>query len=821
MRRILILLLGVVATASLSAQPITDDAKRRAAELVSKMTLKEKLDYIAGYPGNRIRAIERLGIPEIRLADGPLGVREEVNKTNGIRYAAGIAAASTWDRQTVYNMGVGIGQDCRARGVHILLGPGVNIYRAPFCSRNFEYFGEDPYLASQAAVQYIKGLQSQGVMACIKHYVANYQEYKRHHVSSDIDERTLHEIYLPAFRAAVKEAGVGSVMAAYNLINNVHASEHKYLTIDVLRKKWGFEGILVSDWWSTYSPINVANGGLDLEMPDSVAMNYQRLAQPIADGIVDIRTIDLKVQHILQTLISFGFFDRPQKDESISMLNPLSLEATLNVARNGIVMLKNDGILPLKRGKVAITGTQSNTAPVGGGSSIVWPDETVSVVEGMSQMKSYKSVNHLDIFTTDLNGKFFTSADLKTPGLKAEFFNNRKLEGDAVWSYVSTSIDHKWVDSPKAGVVNSDNFSARWTGVFHSKEGETIILKLTGDDGYRLFIDNVRVMSDWGCNIHTQRTYHFKAEAGRTYNIRIEYHDKVKTGEIHFQYEKCDFLKQNESALKAVDAVVVCVGFNDSIEREGRDRPFEMPYEQSAFISKIAAINPNVIAVVNAGGAVEMDSWIKDVKAVLYAWYPGQNGGQAVAEIISGKISPSGHLPISIERKVEDNPTWGSYYHNLEIKTRNNPRLRVNFKEGVFLGYRGYDRKEVKPLFPFGFGLSYTTFKYDNFKVTNAEDGYLVEFDVTNTGKVDGAEVAQVYVGLNDKTVPHPVKELKGYDKAMIKKGATHHFAIKVPYSNLAYYDIFSSDWANASKDVTIYVGSSSEDIHFVQKAAH
>ena len=482
---------------------------------------KEKLDYIAGYPGNRIRAIERLGIPEIRLADGPLGVREEVNKTNGIRYAAGIAAASTWDRQSVYNMGVGIGQDCRARGVHILLGPGVNIYRAPFCSRNFEYFGEDPYLASQAAVQYIKGLQSQGVMACIKHYVANYQEYKRHHVSSDIDERTLHEIYLPAFRAAVKEAGVGSVMAAYNLINNVHASEHKYLTIDVLRKKWGFEGILVSDWWSTYSPINVANGGLDLEMPDSVAMNYQSLAQPIADGIVDIRTIDLKVQHILQTLISFGFFDRPQKDESISMLNPFSLEATLNVARNGIVMLKNDGILPLKRGKVAITGTQSNTAPVGGGSSIVWPDETVSVVEGMSQMKSYKSVNHLDIFTTDLNGKFFTSADLKTPGLKAEFFNNRKLEGDAVWSYVSTSIDHKWVDSPKAGVVNSDNFSARWTGVFHSKEGETIILKLTGDDGYRLFIDNVRVMSDWGCNIHTQRTYHFKAEAGRTGNYGL------------------------------------------------------------------------------------------------------------------------------------------------------------------------------------------------------------------------------------------------------------------------------------------------------------
>jgi beta-glucosidase len=246
-----------------------------------------------------------------------------------------------------------------------------------------------------------------------------------------------------------------------------------------------------------------------------------------------------------------------------------------------------------------------------------------------------------------------------------------------------------------------------------------------------------------------------------------------------------------------------------------------LPYEQSKFIKDIAAINPNVVAVVNAGGGFEMESWLDSAKAVLLAWYPGQEGGQAIAEIISGKLSPSGHLPISIERRLEDNPTWGNYYHNLDVDTRKSPYKRVNNKEGVFLGYRGYDRKEVKPLFPFGYGLSYTTFKYSNLKVTTSAEGYLVEFDVTNTGKMDGAEVAQVYVGYNDKTVPHPVKELKGYDKVTIKKGATHHFAISLPYKELAYYDIFSHNWADASKDVTIYVGSSSQEIHLTKQAKH
>ena len=818
MRKLTLLLCGLLAVATISAQQITDDAKRRAAELVSKMTLEEKLDYIGGYKGFYIRAIERLGIPEIRMADGPQGVR---NNTKSTMFASGVAVAATWNKEAVHNMGVGLGQDCRARGVHILLGPGVNIYRSPLCGRNFEYFGEDPYLAAQTAVQYIKGVQSQGVMACIKHYAANNQEWDRHHVSSDVDERTLHEIYLPAFRAAVEEAGVGSLMASYNLINSVHATENKYLNIEVLRNMWGFEGILMSDWTATYSAVNAANGGLDLEMPAGRVMNYKHLAEPIANGVVDVRTIDTKVQHILQTLIAFGFFDRPQKDEKIGERNPFSDNASLELARNGIVMLKNDGILPLKSGKVAVTGIQSKRVPTGGGSGYVHPFETCSVEEGLSQVENYKTIYTGDIFTHSLENHFYTSADLKTPGLKAEYFNTKNCSGEVVWSYTATSIKHNWKKNSPHKLVNKDGFSIRWSGVFCSKQNEDLVFELSGDDGYRMFIDNEQVMADWRNHSRTKRSYYFKAKANKKYNIRIEYFDNSSDAMVELQIYNQGYLKQNAKTFKSADAVVVCVGFDSSTEKEGRDRKFELPYEQGKFINDVAAINPNVIVVVNAGGGFEMESWLNSAKAVLLAWYPGQKGGQAIAEIISGKLSPSGHLPISIERHLEDNPTWGSYYHNLDVDTRKSPYKRVNYKEGVFLGYRGYDRKEVKPLFPFGFGLSYTTFKYGNFKVTPSAESYLVEFDVTNTGKMDGAEVAQVYVGFNDKSVPHPVKELKGYDKAMIKSGATKHFAITLPYKELAYYDIFSHNWADASKDVTIYVGSSSEEIHFTQQAKH
>lgn len=814
MKKLLLLIVALIGATAVFAQPVTEEAKKRAAELVAKMTLEEKLEYIGGYKSFYIRAIPRLGIPQIRMADGPQGVR---NNTKSTMYASGIAAAATWNRQAVYNMGVGLGQDSRARGVHILLGPGVNIYRSPLCGRNFEYFGEDPYLSAQTTVQYIKGVQSQGVMACVKHFAANNQEWNRHHVSSDIDERTLHEIYLPPFRAAVEQAGVGAVMCSYNLINSVHASENRYLNIDVLRDMWNFDGILMSDWTATYSAINAANGGLDLEMPAGRVMNYKHLAQSVANGVVDIRTIDTKVQHILQTLISFGFFDRPQKDESISERNSFSDNASLELARNGIVMLKNDGILPLKKGKVLVSGMHSRTIPTGGGSGFVHPFETCSVLEGLSAIENYKVFSTDEVRTTSLENRFFTSADLKTPGLKAEYFNNKSLSGAPAMSRVESTISHNWRKaSPKKGVVNSDKFSIRWSGVFKSPHDEELEFTLGGDDGYRMFIDDVEVMGNWANHAMNYKKYLFKAKANRKYNIRIEYFDNSSDARIEFALYNKSYVQNNAKALRSADAVIACVGFDSNTERENRDRTFEMPYNQGELIREIAAVNPNVVVVVNCGGGVEMDSWLDSAKAVLLAWYPGQEGGQAIAEIISGKIAPSGRLPISIERKVEDNPTYGSYYHNLDVDTRKSPYLRVNYKEGIFLGYRGYDRKSVKPLFPFGFGLSYTTFEYSDLKVKDSADKLIVEFDVKNTGDFDAAEVAQVYIGYKDSTIPHPIKELKGYDKVMIKSGATHHFVVEIPYNELECYDITTRRMMPVAKslnDIKIFVGASVEDI--------
>ena len=302
-----------------NAQTVTPEHEARARELVSMMTLEEKLEYIGGYNSFYLRAIPRLGIPEIWFADGPQGIRIDSRST---LYPSGMALAATWDRSLAYGTGEGIGQDARARGIHVVMGPGVNIYRSPVCGRNFEYFGEDPYLSGETAAAYIEGMQDMGVMACMKHFAANNQEYDRHHVSADMDERTLNEIYLPAFEKGVKQAKVGMVMDCYGLVNGVHGTENTYLNIDVLRDRWGFKGIVTSDWEATYTTINAIYNGLDIEMPRGWLRDAAKMKGLVENGVIDERVIDEKVQHVLQTLLAFGFFDRPQKDDRYGERNP-------------------------------------------------------------------------------------------------------------------------------------------------------------------------------------------------------------------------------------------------------------------------------------------------------------------------------------------------------------------------------------------------------------------------------------------------------------------------------------------------------------------
>lgn len=681
-KRILTLALSAVVALPASAQvTIGEEARQRASELVAKMTLEEKIDFIAGdADGFHIYGVPRLRIPEIRTADGPQGLR---NDTQSTMYPCGIALSACWNKALALAYGKSIGSDARARGVHILLGPGVNIYRAPMCGRNFEYYGEDPFLTSETAVQYILGVQSKGVMATVKHFCGNNQEWSRHHTSSDIDERTLNEIYFPAFRKAVQVAGVGSVMSSYNLLNSVHTSESESL-VRILREKWGFEGIYMSDWAAMYSTVGAANAGIDLEMPIALYFTRELLGKAVENGTVRESVLDEKCRHILQAFIAFGFLDREQKDESIPLDNPESNKVALEVAREAVVLLKNDGVLPLcsklhskSLRNIVILGPNADCVPTGGGSGFVNPYHTKSVFAALSEQ-------------------------------------DKKLKVSLI---------------PFAGKI-----------------------------------------------------------------------DAVQP----------DFTPEQKAAIRSADAVIYCGGFNSDLEHEDGDRPFDIPAAQTAQMHMAAELNPNLIIVINAGGGVRLTDLDDISRAILMAWYPGQAGGQAIAEILTGATNPSGHLPISIEARPEDNPTFGSYYENV-FRNLHSPYSRVCYSEGVFVGYRGYERNGVRPLYPFGFGLSYTTFEFSDLSVSMPEGGKVkVTFRIRNTGKRDGATAAQVYVGECSPTLARPEKELKGYEKIFLKSGEVKEISIVLDDEAFSHYDTALHDFIVTPGEYRILVGDSS-----------
>jgi beta-glucosidase len=786
---------------------ITSEAEQRAKEIVAKMTLKEKLRYISGYTGGfSICPVPRLGLPEVFMADGPQGIR---NNTKSTMYPSGILSAATWNRDLNYRLGRGLGQDAKARGVGILLGPGVNIYRSPLCGRNFEYFGEDPYLSGEVAKQYILGVQSEGVIATIKHFAANNQEWDRHHVSSEVDERTLQEVYFAPFRKAVKEAHVGAVMNSYNLLNGVHASENRWLNIDILRDTWGFKGILMSDWVSVYSTVGAANHGLDLEMPTGEYLNEELLMPAIEQGLITEATIDLKVQHILQTLIAFGFLDKEPKDTSIALDNPHSRQTALDIVREGIVLLKNEGnMLPLK-GRTVVMGSNAEVLVTGGGSGFVSPFSTVSIAEGLEQLQKRNTIRLKDdLLFDDLKDAIYADEGKRQKGFKAEYFKNVELKGTPDATCMENQIAHDWGTGVPLEGFPADGFSVRWTATYVPVTNGLVRMTMCGRGGYRAYINDQLICTD-----HLpEREQVIEVEAGKKYRLRVEYHNYGGDARIGL---KAGIL--NESLLKQTLAkaknVVLCVGFNNGdedggIEGEGADRSFALPKPRLELIRKVTSLHDNVVVVVNVGGGIDFSDWGDKVKAIVMAWYSGQEGGRAVAEILTGVISPSGKLPISIEHRWEDNPVSKSYYENMKFAEYK----RTQYSEGIFMGYRGYDKSGIKPLYPFGYGLSYTTFAYGNLMVEkNGVNRVKVTFDMSNTGKMDAAEVAQVYVHDVKSSVPRPYKELKGYEKVFLKKGETKRVTIELEDDAFSYYDMDKQRFVVEKGDFEILVGTSSE----------
>ncbi len=819
-RNILFVTLILTLCSALEAQskPSAADIDKRVDSLLTQMTLEEKIDYIGGIHDFYIRAFPRLGIPALRMSDGPMGVHDYGLTT---AYPAGIALAASWDADLALRVGTSMGKDARARGVHFILGPGMNINRAPMCGRNFEYLGEDPFLASRMAVGLVNGIQSQQVLATVKHYAANNQEFERNKLSSDMDERTLREIYLPAFEAAVREAKAGAVMDSYNLVSGVHSTQNHHINVDILKHDWKFDGIVMSDWDATYDGIAAANGGLDLEMPAGRFMNRATLIPAIKDGKVSQATIDDKVRRILRKAIEYGFLDRPQTDTSVPLYSQEGREAALQEAREGMVLLKNDhNILPMDKAKlktIAVIGSNAYpSVPGGGGSSQTKPFNSVSFLEGISNYLGSSVKVLYDVDIPPLDDVFDHSEFVVSPGgergLKGEYFDNEELKGTPAMVVISQHINFNWGDDSFATGHPTDHFSIRWTGYFIPTKTDDYKFLSSADDGVRLFIDDQQVINDWQPHSETLDTYSARFEAGHAYKIRFEYFESVGGARAGFGVVGAgEAVGRETKALAAKsDAVIICVGFDPNTESEGSDRTFALPGGQDELIRQIASVNKNVIVVVTAGGNVDMSKWIDTVPALLHAWYPGQEGGTALAQILFGEFSPSGKLPASFERRWEDNPTFKSYYPAPG-------EMAVKYSEGVFLGYRGYDKSGVKPLFPFGFGLSYTTFAYKNLSVTRPQGTLrrpvIVSFDVTNAGKRRGAEVAELYIGDSHAKVARPVKELKGFARVDLKPGETRRISLTLDARAFSYYDVDKKDWVADPGKFEILVGSSSDKI--------
>jgi len=923
--------------------------EQRVEAIIAQMAVSEKLDYIGG-TGYSIRAIPRLGLPEVIMADGPIGVRDHGASTS---YPAGLGLAATWNTELAGRMGSALGRDARARGVHILLGPGLNIFRSPLCGRNFEYFGEDPFLAARMAVPLVRGIQERGVLATLKHYACNNQEYDRHTVSSELDERTLREIYLPAFHAGVVEGGAGCVMSAYNLVNGTYCTENEFLNNRVLKGDWAFDGILMSDWGATYDGIAAANGGLDLEMPTGAHLNSTLLAA-VQEGRVSQATIDDKVRRILRKMVQMGFLDRPQLDTSIPLADPASRQTALDIARESLVLLKNNGpVLPLAKDQhksITVIGDNGHPGvPAGGGSSYTTPIQPLSVLDGMRQLAgpnysithlptpylpyiAFETVDQAGVAQPGFSAAYFPNRNLDgeprirridreiafdwgdgspdpslpangfsvrwtsrmtveqtgsirfesrsddgirvyldgtpvlddwsdhsarpivwsvdvsagqvyeltveyyentgkaavdlsarvnpnqgallehldqqgsaKPGLLAEYFNNRQLSGTPAYVRLDAEVNFEWGGASPAPGVFADGFSVRWSGRIRFAEPGKYQFNTRSDDGIRLYLDGKLLIGDWSEHAARSSGAPVSVEAGRNYALTIEYYEGSGDAVAQFSWWPV-FLSD---AVRTSDIVIVCAGFDSRSEGEGFDRTFSLPGGQSAMIAEVAAADSQTIVVLFGGGAMETEGWLGAVDAVVHAWYPGENGGKAIAEVLFGEVNPSGKLPATFEERWEENPVYPHYQAPSGGATY--------YAEGVFVGYRGFDRLGVEPLFPFGFGLSYTSFEYSDLEIApgNSMTGRRVQisFSIKNKGTRMGAEVAQVYLEPPPSPVERPVRELKGFAKVVLQPGETRRVTVGIDQDSLSYFDAVAGGWKTVAGPYGVAVGASSRDL--------
>ncbi|HEY1809317.1 MAG TPA: beta-glucosidase [Acidobacteriaceae bacterium] len=808
----------VTGSVSLKAQaPIPDSpaVEQRVDVMLARMSTADKIKLIGGTDTFYTQALTSIGLPRFKMSDGPVGVRTWGPST---AYPAGIALAATWDTELALREGEALGDDARARGVNFLLGPGVDIYRSPLNGRNMEYFGEDPWLAGRMAVGYIRGVQSKGVSATVKHYDANNSEFDRHRSDSIIDERTLHEIYLPVFEAAVKDGDVGAVMDSYNLVNGEHATQNHTLNVDILKKDWGFQGVLMSDWGATYDGVAAANGGLDLEMPSAAFMNAQTLLPALKSGAVSEATLDDKVRRILRTAVRFGWLDRDQADLSIPLLSQASSKVALEAAEESVTLLKNDGhVLPLNANRQHVFVVLGpNAAPSivgGGGSSHVQPFFSDSILTGISDLVGDRGKVY---YVAGLPTAEHLFAGMQFASGTISVFNGDSVDGKPVRTGTAGKLNgwrenNNYGNEPQRG-ANDQGHTYLWRMSFvPATTGKYVLAVAEGSrDKSTVKLNGVVALQQ---EAHdgpaTPAHASVELEQNKAVEIEVRYFTQATAPHLGLGLVAVDALMTpaEKKLVRSADAAIVAVGMNATYESEGFDRPFELPWGQDELVEATASLNPRTVVDVQAGGAVDAHAWIDRVPVLIDSWYGGQWTGKALAQVLFG-LSPEGKLPMSWERLASDNPTYEHYYEEP------GPERTIPYSEGLFYGYRYYTSMHKQPLFPFGFGLSYTTFAISNLKLTpgSGDKRLTVEFDVRNTGSVKGAEVAQVYVGDPSAKVRRPVKELKAFARVSLAPGASRHVALMLNDRSFSYYDVATHGWKMDPGRFDITVGNSSAD---------
>jgi beta-glucosidase len=804
--------------------PLADspEIESEARALLGRLSLEEEIELLGGVDSMYTHAAPAIGLGRLKMSDASVGVRNWGPSTS---YAGGVALAATWDRDYARQLGESLGGDARLRGVQFLLGPGVNIARSPVAGRNFEYLSEDPFLNAALVVPYIEGVQSQGVVATVKHFALNNEEFDRHNVSADVGERTLREIYLPAFEAAVREAHVDAVMNSYNLVNGEHATENAFLNLEILKGEWGFAGLLMSDWDATYDTVAAANHGLDLEMPSPRFLNATALLPAIAQGLVQRATIDDKVLRLARIALRYGFLpSAPSPAAPIDLSGSTDSVADRSVALRGalesLTLLKNDGpLLPLDRSRIktiAVIGPNAHPAVTGGGGSAF--TEAFDPVSTLTGIAAFLEPSVRVLYDPGLPGMYdvFRDTRWQSPVTMATY-RGLHFAGRPRLT-ILRAIDN----APQEGLSEPDptprsiRYHARYRAALAGRYWVLATASSWDGDRFEVSVDGHRLAVPIHAEGEVPPSWPISLAAGQTIDLVADYLPRfagVRCG-LGIAYEPDLVFANAQRIAAAADVAVVAVGFTKDTEGEGADRSFALPWGQDALIEAIAAANPRTIVTLTGGVGTDTRRWLDRVPALLELYYPGQEGGTAVAEVLFGQHAPEGKLPVTFDRSWEESASR-PYYYPAAAAPRSGTIAHVRYDDALMVGYRYWTSTGKHPLYPFGFGLSYSRFKFSNLRVPaqgSSRTPIQVTVDVANTGDVAAAEVAQLYVSAPSAPVPRPERELKGFAKVRLEPGETKPVVFALDRRSFSYWDENTHGWTVAPGRFVIRVGDSSED---------